>query len=1131
MASLWDDWNERGAEKPAAKPRGLWDRFIDNFNLGAVDSPWGAEGVVRATSKLPAEELNRRERVVRDKLIKKGEDDPAHRPGSVMSGQEGALKALVDTAGGIIGSVDPTWVLNPGKGIIQRAASQAGINAVVDASGQGVQVKRGVRDEYDPLQTAINAGAGAGLSVGSDLISKSRAAKAIARGGNLTLAAAKDIGNKFGTVTSTTRTPERNKKVGGAKNSYHLRGQAIDIARGKGVNHKQLERAYRRAGYDIIESLDEGDHSHFAFRFGKGKPVDPDPVAPYAPPLDSSHEKFTPYVERLNDPMNDIGPESDIEFLLRMDDPERGMNEADVKRLEELLTPKEGPSKSILDDVLTPAEKQEMDASAVRPDVIPITPKGLGLGDIRDPANDPENIVPMGPERETKKLKDFHKDFMGEVRRRAKEAQETGQRYHEEGKLPYKIGDKFTTEHGRSRGEEPWEVIGYSVDPKDPEKYGYHVQRGKKGKGDDDPNSTYERSVLSRSNPAFDKKMMNDPKYKERTGKDWVPLSERTDWQLVGKPKLSVVKTLKDIKDDDSGAFRPFGRDPGSGERVPLSDLEPEERLVQLLKRMKPMTGEQRSMYKAERGRRAGYLSKLQAEDATRENIHRQLGSQKGQLPKKAFASIAEHFSDEDFVRMANRINHSPTLLQFQKLNANKAFIKLMDPEAAKLPTPSEIKLLSEVYGSDFVEAVLANRTFLQKAWHNTKSGLNIPRAIMSSMDFSAPFRQGIGLVHKKEFWQALPHMFKMWASEAKSKDWINSVKSHPRWQQAHDAGLAITDPHTHFLADKEEEFMTDLAERLPFGVGKMISASNRAYSGFLNKLRWDTFNNLLDQREAMGDVIDDKALKQMGKFINMATGRGDLGKTGNKAAPALSAMLFSPRLIASRVKTLASPVTYLKADPQVRKEAWKSLFAMSAYYMTLGGIAKYLLGMDVETDPRSADFMKAKIGNTRYDFMAGYGQYIRLGAQLITDSTITGKGEETDLTSNEGYRAPTRRDVAIKFFLNKLAPVPGLVSDWMEGSDPTGEPFTWKNAVATRMLPMASQDIADAIKEWGPIGAAMGLPGLGGWSVQTYKPKPPKEKEQEPMTLDNGEDGGAWSEWNNRGQSSDAWSEWEKRK
>jgi hypothetical protein len=69
----------------------------------------------------------------------------------------------------------------------------------------------------------------------------------------------------FGTVTSIHRTVERNRLVGGVPNSYHLAGRAIDIARRPGVTHDQIATALRRAGYNLVESLDEGDHSHFAF--------------------------------------------------------------------------------------------------------------------------------------------------------------------------------------------------------------------------------------------------------------------------------------------------------------------------------------------------------------------------------------------------------------------------------------------------------------------------------------------------------------------------------------------------------------------------------------------------------------------------------------------------------------------------------------------------------------------------------------------------------------------------------------------------------------------------------------------------------------------------------------------------
>ena len=82
---------------------------------------------------------------------------------------------------------------------------------------------------------------------------------------SFTLNAAAAIGSRWGSVTSTTRTRERNYLVGGARNSFHLTGRAIDIARRPGVKHADIEASYRNAGFILIESLDEGDHSHFAF--------------------------------------------------------------------------------------------------------------------------------------------------------------------------------------------------------------------------------------------------------------------------------------------------------------------------------------------------------------------------------------------------------------------------------------------------------------------------------------------------------------------------------------------------------------------------------------------------------------------------------------------------------------------------------------------------------------------------------------------------------------------------------------------------------------------------------------------------------------------------------------------------
>ena len=73
------------------------------------------------------------------------------------------------------------------------------------------------------------------------------------------------IGSEWGRVTSMRRSREHNRSVGGVPNSYHLTGQAVDIARRPGVSHRQIVAAFRNAGYSLIEALDEGDHTHLAF--------------------------------------------------------------------------------------------------------------------------------------------------------------------------------------------------------------------------------------------------------------------------------------------------------------------------------------------------------------------------------------------------------------------------------------------------------------------------------------------------------------------------------------------------------------------------------------------------------------------------------------------------------------------------------------------------------------------------------------------------------------------------------------------------------------------------------------------------------------------------------------------------
>ena len=104
------------------------------------------------------------------------------------------------------------------------------------------------------------------------------------------------VAASYGAITSTYRSVAHNRAVGGVPNSYHLQGRAIDIARRPGVTHGMIAAALQRAGYRMIESLDEGDHSHFAFASGTAVPKAIDLVAasPPGPPPPPPPPRYPP---------------------------------------------------------------------------------------------------------------------------------------------------------------------------------------------------------------------------------------------------------------------------------------------------------------------------------------------------------------------------------------------------------------------------------------------------------------------------------------------------------------------------------------------------------------------------------------------------------------------------------------------------------------------------------------------------------------------------------------------------------------------------------------------------------------------------------------------------------------------
>jgi len=512
-----------------------------------------------------------------------------------------------------------------------------------------------------------------------------------------------------------------------------------------------------------------------------------------------------------------------------------------------------------------------------------------------------------------------------------------------------------------------------------------------------------------------------------------------------------------------------------------IQKIDPVQRVVNVLKRAKPIRAEQEALYTKARGIKLAKSLGVAKKTTGEAGFFAEKGALKGKLPKAQFETIRKEIGQPDIDALFNQVKESPKLSEWEKLPAREGLSKIFGETGGNVPTKNEISLLKEVFGEDFRKVILNKRSLLQKI---TEAGLqlaNVPRSIMASFDLSAPLRQGIFFIGKpKKFFSSFAKQFKTFASEKAYKALNDEIVSRPTYRIMRDNKLAITELG-QAMTTREEAFMSNWAEKIPLA-GRVVRASGRAYTGFLNKLRADVFDDFIRQGEKLG-IKDPKFLKSAASFVNHATGRGSLGGLEKVAVP-LNTFFFSPRLITSRLN-LINPLYYTKLLPTVRKEAIKSLFTFAGIAGTVGGLLK-MGGAEVEIDPRNADFMKPKFGNTRYDILGGFQQPIRLAAQLISGKIISSTTGKT-ITLGEGYKPLTRAGIVGRYLSYKEAPLISFAHSLLKGQTAIGEKVDIPTEIVNRFVPMVTQDMIDLYKEEGITGIPMALPAIFGVGVQSY--------------------------------------------
>lgn len=547
------------------------------------------------------------------------------------------------------------------------------------------------------------------------------------------------------------------------------------------------------------------------------------------------------------------------------------------------------------------------------------------------------------------------------------------------------------------------------------------------------------------------------------------------------------------------------------GETTPQTGGELGAQVRSALKGAAPAQKEQAALHSAARNRQVA--KGLAAREAAGGGLAGHLAeraAQKGAFPQVYFNGLRD-LNQETFDEMIRHVQNLPSLKPFEQGHGVDALTKLAKDQ---LPAAHERAILERAFGKETSDQLVE----IAKGGGFKKLGvdiLNVPRSIMASADLSAPFRQGLvaGVTHPTLLARNLGPMLKMAKSEDFYQASMDAIHTDPTYPLMHKAGLALTDLGTTVekgaaqLGLREEPRMSNLAEHMPGNnqvtklynrtLGTVIRGSDRAYVGFLNKLRADYFKRLVNQAAASGENLnDEKVLKQIGGFVNMATGRGNVPAFVQAHLATMNMAFFSPRLMASRVEFLFSPALYLRANPTVRKEALRAYLSMGAMAVTVLKLAQ-LAGAKVSTDPTNADFAKIRMGNTRIDFLGGHAQYVRLAAQLA-EGKITSSTTGQTMRLGPGFAKTSRYDVIVSFLQGKSSPIPGIILDITRGQDFKHQRVTWNSLstyqreAADHLIPFLAQDLHDLYTTSGPAGLLAGPLDLFGVGVQAYKAKPP---------------------------------------
>ena len=566
-------------------------------------------------------------------------------------------------------------------------------------------------------------------------------------------------------------------------------------------------------------------------------------------------------------------------------------------------------------------------------------------------------------------------------------------------------------------------------------------------------------------------------------------------WAAKAKDAASLSKAAKLTK-SEVRAIKRLHKAASQVKKVPVKSTTVPSRtdaatvtqkLIRLIKEAKPLRNRKALLLHRDRQRKAAKLANVQKNVEGARLVRATKGALSGKSPIPDFTPINSNLSPQEIDVLFNLVNTSQLGAGFDKGRAILSLDKLLK---GKLIVKSEIANLEAVFGRELTKALFRKQSISSIIQDVSFEIINLPRAILASFDLSAAGRQGIifSVSHPIASMKAFGRSVRA-AGSLKYADDIERITKTTKFGKLADSFGVHSSP-TGFaakLSSKEEVYMSRIAEKIPG-----VAASERAFTTFLNQQRREVFALQAQKwiKRGITPKNNSKAFQDYAKFVNHATGRGSLETLQPGALTAMNATFFSPRFQVSRVQVVGDLVSP-KTTAIARKVIARDLAEFYATGMGIMAMAK-MAGAEVETDPRSSDFGKIKVGDTRYNYWGAFQPIATLAGRVYSGeikSTGTGKIKKKERISL-GID-----NTVVQFLRTKLSPAAGRGFDVLIGETFLGEPveptakFLGKTAFES-LVPLFIQDSVDAWRFQGadaqlPISAGLAFTGIG---VQTWE-------------------------------------------